>query len=255
MAPPRLPNLVSPNPNDPKLSPALVRYLKDLDRWAHGLDGAVVRYGDPTASGRTEPIYAPNILAAKIRNLPSTSKSGMSTDYLAQLGTITDGSGVTRFQYGNLAALGASPRQYGFRINDASGNPILDTVGIIEGWTGQGAQGGSGTFTTTTDTTTGSTVTFSVSRTQRLFIFLRANCYNSNQNNGLVSIYVDGTDVWDGILNYGFSQTQQITCSAQVSTLVAAGSHTVDVRARVSATPSTFTVTTSTVDCYTLGVS
>src|SRR5262249_31458072 len=42
---------------------------------------------------------------------------------------VTDASGVVRVELGNLAANGISPAQFGLRVNNAAGNPILDNIG------------------------------------------------------------------------------------------------------------------------------
>ena len=44
---------------------------------------------------------------------------------------VFDDAGVSRAEMGLLAANGNSPAQYGFRANDASGNPIFDSLGLI----------------------------------------------------------------------------------------------------------------------------
>jgi hypothetical protein len=44
---------------------------------------------------------------------------------------ILDDAGISRAEMGQLAANGISPAQYGFRANDAHGNPIFDSLGLI----------------------------------------------------------------------------------------------------------------------------
>jgi hypothetical protein len=71
--------------------------------------------------------------------------------------TVTDANGIVRFEIGNLAANGVSPAHYGWRVNDASGNPVADTFGPIAQKTGQiiAHGSGSGTFTNTTPSAVG----------------------------------------------------------------------------------------------------
>jgi hypothetical protein len=44
---------------------------------------------------------------------------------------VFDLNGTSRAEMGSLKANGNSPAQWGFRANDASGNPIFDSLGLI----------------------------------------------------------------------------------------------------------------------------
>ena len=48
---------------------------------------------------------------------------------------VTDPNNVVRAEWGNLAAVGNSPAQYGFRANDSSGVPLFDSLGLIKALT------------------------------------------------------------------------------------------------------------------------
>ena len=52
----------------------------------------------------------------------------------APLLNVRDAGGYDRLQFGNLTASGGglSPAQYGVRVNDASGTPIFDTIGLMQ---------------------------------------------------------------------------------------------------------------------------
>jgi hypothetical protein len=76
-----------------------------------------------------------------------------------------DPNGVTRVEMGNLLANGISPAQWGFRANDASGNPLFDSLGLISVMASLGAGNGSGNVSSSTFAGVGGTpVSFSLSR-------------------------------------------------------------------------------------------
>ena len=175
--------------------------------------------------------------------------------------TVTDANGTVRAELGNLAANGTSAAQYGFRANDAGGNPIFDSLGLIAvmNQLGRGDNTGLTTYTTTTPTLIASTaVTFSLARAIRVLALL-AILGNSAQQTGKVDLFVDGTDVATPASNgasalawFGFGGPT-VTSANFYSATLAAGSHTLDLRGYVTATPGTLTVTGATLIVYGLG--
>jgi hypothetical protein len=224
------------------LAPDVVQYLQDLDRWVQTIDQQAVRYGDVTASGRTDPIYGPTILAGQIRNLPGSSKAGMSEDFQKQLGTVTDTNGVVRVQWGNLAANGISPAQQGFRANDAAGNPIFDSLGLISVMSQPATAVHNQTNTYTTNSTayvavTGATLTFTLARSTTMLFIGTTNCnvIGAGPGNwGYVVFNLDGTNHTTDATVATFSLGTLVTnASLFYSVALAAGSHTIALYQKV----------------------
>lgn len=173
-----------------------------------------------------------------------------------------DGNGVTRAEMGNLNANGISPAQWGFRANDAGGVPIFDSLGLISVMQSLGSAsnpGGNPTFTTTTPTLIPSvTVTFSLTRALRVLAFAFVTGTSSGQT-GIVDLFLDGVDqgspTGGSALNemqWGFNGPT-VSSSTAFSGLLAAGSHTIQLRAYVSTTPGTFTVQYASLLVFQLG--
>jgi hypothetical protein len=113
----------------------------------------------------------------------STATSGPRLQFDNDGILVNDGT-VTRVQIGDLAADGNSPAQIGMRVNDASGNPIFDSLGMIQAaivvGTASFASAGPLAFTTAF-TTIGATQTasFTLSRPQNLLVIGMAPFYTS----------------------------------------------------------------------------
>lgn len=116
---------------------------------------------------------------------------------------VNDGT-VDRVQVGNLAANGNSPAQYGLRVNDSTGSPIFDSLGLMKVALvignisfATGTQGFTTSWTAVTGTNTGS---FTLSRTQNLIIHSFSPFYTSGgtASYGLLRLALlnnSGTDI------------------------------------------------------------
>lgn len=179
MAPPILPNLnTGQYANVPK---PIREYLRQLDVWAKRIDGQAVKFGVPPPGGSY--IQSPTILAGVIKNLPNaSSKAGMTADFLNQYQDVTDANGTVTAEWGKLAAKGNSPAQFGFRANDASGNPFFDSQGLFAGV--MGSLGVSAVFVNASGTSTSYTtlpsnvsISFTTTRTLNLLFFFFATAW------------------------------------------------------------------------------
>jgi hypothetical protein len=161
---------------------------------------------------------------------------------IAPRATVTDANGTVRVEYGNLAANGVSPAQFGFRANDANSNPIFDSLGLISVMTVL-AQQTSGVITqsitgpVTAATVNSSSVTFSIPRTLKVMTFY--SCIFGNAGGTAFSYAnarMDGSDA--GNNNHHFmvsgSGTSTYTMGFHVRIdSLGAGSHTADITADV----------------------
>lgn len=162
-----------------------------------------------------------------------------------------DANGIPRCEIGNLPARGvnalgipASPAHWGFRVNDASGNPLYDSQGVI-GSTVLQQVGGTIQFpgavaTAAYVTISGSSATFNVSRASGTYgIWLSAICsyVGTGQASGYVSLFVDGVDNhgvnslnlrWNGLVAAGGSTQGGLAGPIILSN----GSHTIDLRCK-----------------------
>lgn len=178
---------------------------------------------------------------------------------LGPYSAVTDPSNVVRAEWGNLAANGNSPAQYGFRANNASGVPIFDSLGLISVMSvlGSFTDNNGDTINSLTPVVLGGvvTTTFSVSRTVRVLAMVWATgkftiATAGNFANGLM--FLDGvgsspTLIWDKA-NTGYIQVS----AAQFLTL-SAGSHTVDYRMNVDNLGLTWTNFQTVLDVFLLG--
>lgn len=225
-------------PDPPAGLPSAQRWVLDRNSF-RAFDGSANNYGAPSGIG----------VAVEITSTGKLFLGGAA----AQL-VIDDASGTPRVELGPMPARGISPAQNGLRVNDASGNPIFDTLGLIAivNQLGQGSFSGPTNFTTTTPTVlTGTSLTFSLARAQR--VLLTANGQgNSTGNSGRIDIFLDGSTDWAGWLTWGVSGPT-VSSAFVVSDSLAAGSHTYDLRAFVTATPGTFTVNGALLSIYGLG--
>jgi hypothetical protein len=156
---------------------------------------------------------------------------------VAPRGSITDANGIVRAEFGNLAASGVSPAQYGFRASDASGTPIFDSLGLISVMQQLGhIDNTTSSFSTTSATPvliTNSSLTFSLSRSLRVLILWWVQCFVNNASGiGEVDLFIDGvsqTSTWPPVLipNSGL----ETTGVAYWSQVLASGSHTASLRA------------------------
>lgn len=177
---------------------------------------------------------------------------------------VSDPNGIVRAELGNLAANGVSPAQWGFRASDANGNPIFDSLGLINVMTqlGQAILGSS--FATTSATLvqiTGMTVTFSLTRALRVLVLAQTNCSygGGSPNTGFIDLFLDGTDLSSG----GGAPAPEIlvpstssgaaTGMLYYSASLAAGSHTFALKASQSGSGSTLTVLGGYLTVWSLG--
>lgn len=167
--------------------------------------------------------------------------------------SVADPAGKVRAEMGNLNANGNSPAQWGFRANDATGAPIMDSAGLM------GVMQQIGFVFTVTPGSTSSgtpgviplmTKTFSVTRQSRIFYIIRAVGF-SNVAYGNVDPYMDGVSQYAQALVFDNELPAQ-TVTWALSTLVASGSHTLDLRAYVSAA-GTFNWLGANLDIYLQG--
>lgn len=160
---------------------------------------------------------------------------------------IKDGNGVTRVELGNLPVNGVSSAQFGLRVNDASGNPIFDSLGLISVMQQLGHVDNTTTYTNSTATPTvisGTAITFSLSRQVR--VLAMASCFGSSASQtGTVTFFVDGVDQGGTFANMAWGGgAGGSTATIYLSNPLAAGSHTIDLRGRMLATPGTLSLQT-----------
>jgi hypothetical protein len=173
-----------------------------------------------------------------------------------------DANGVRRVAQGNLPANGISPAGYKFEVDDASGNPLFDSFGLIAVMKSLGTAnnpGGNPTFTTTTPTVIpGVSVSFNLARQVRVLAFAVVTGTSSGQT-GIVDVFLDGVDQGSPIggsaqneMQWGFNGPT-VTSSTIFSENLGAGNHTIDLRAYVSSMPGTFTVQYASLLLFQLG--
>src|SRR5215475_13461240 len=159
---------------------------------------------------------------------------------------VTDSAGTIRVELGNLAANGVSAAHYGWRVNDASGVPIADAIGLsqVMKQLGRGDNSAGQNFTTTTPTVFSSvTVTFSLVRAVRVLTLCQAAAFDAQQT-GEMDVFVDGVNTvtpgnnTSGSMQWGITGPT-VTSMTFYSATLAAGSHTIDLRGFVNATPAT----------------
>ena len=168
---------------------------------------------------------------------------------------VSDGT-VRRVEVGNLAVNGVSPAQYGMRVNDASGNPIFDSQGLISVMQAVGGtpQFGSDMWTGNTggyiaSPLHGTKVTFTLPRTLRILALTQCEYWmGTTAQFGNLAIMIDGslpasyTPIDVGGVD-GFSKNvAPFIWSASLS----AGSHTFDLAAQVITGGDTLSVQTVT---------
>src|SRR5262245_36483670 len=147
---------------------------------------------------------------------------------------VTDTAGVIRAEWGNLAAVGNSPAQYGFRANDATGTPIFDSLGLIAVMKvlGTVTDGNPTNVTSTTFITENSTsTTFSLARQATILALCHSSAFiNAGTGNANGILNFDGTN--HGPLGWWDSGNgiKQVTLSHFIT--LSAGSHTVDFRVK-----------------------
>lgn len=142
----------------------------------------------------------PNIVNSNGTQNPTSSGARITLDGSVPMISVNDGT-YLRAQMGSLASYTGpngvnSPSQYGFRALDGSGNAIFDSMGLINTFQSLGISGaiGNQNFSSTTlATVTGSTVTFTLSRTGNLLIqgFLTGKV-TAGVNNGVFNINLSG---------------------------------------------------------------
>lgn len=119
---------------------------------------------------------------------------------LGPYAAVTDTNDVIRAEWGNLAANGNSPAQYGFRAINASGTPIFDSLGLINAanligsnslaygvHTFSGVAGSSGISGLGGEVTL-LTTTFTLSRTLSVLILMGGAGSVSNNSGGIIAV-------------------------------------------------------------------
>lgn len=159
--------------------------------------------------------------------------------------TVRDGNGVVRLELGNIPVNGVSPAQIGFRVNDASGNPIVDGLGVIGPMTSL-AQQSSGVLNqqiagpVTASAINSSSVTFSLPRALRVLTMYSAIFSMVTGGTGFVYVNarMDSSD--SGANNHHFmlagggSASSVMGFNVRVDSL-SAGAHTADITCDVDA--------------------
>src|SRR5215472_2009599 len=173
--------------------------------------------------------------------------------------SVTDPNGTVRFEAGNLAANGISQAQYGFRANNASGSPLVDSFGPISG----GVMSSLGvidvsnqSFTSTTFAAVGgSGITFTLARQANvLTLFLgTGNVSTANGNVGFLRARLDSGPTTSGNLNFGLTSGAQTSSGWLFVASVTAGSHSMILDAAVNATPQTFNLIEAAMQVFLLG--
>lgn len=240
---------------DPRL---LYKQLKDLQKRVDALEASSVAYtsqqiGPLPGSTRAVTINDPNQAGSMWMNFTNAGAG------LGPYSAVTDPSNVVRAEWGNLAANGNSPAQYGFRANNGAGVPIFDSLGLIAVMSvlGSFTDNAADTINSLTPVVLGGvvTTTFSATRTVRVLAMVWATGKITTATAGnFVSgfIFVDGSQaspelLWDRA-NTGYIQAG----AAQFLTLTA-GSHTVDYRMNVDNVGLTWTNFQTVLDVFLLG--
>lgn len=161
-----------------------------------------------------------------------------------------DPNGISRAEMGDLLVNGVSPAQWGFRANDANGNPIFDSLGLIAAMsTLVNLNSQPSTYTTSVTTPTlipGSTANFTLARPQTLLFIWMGGCeYGApNTATAFLDLVVDGVDLSNGTpspaiqIDYPATTTGAVTSTAVYSASLAAGAHTVALNAFQDGTTS-----------------
>lgn len=177
--------------------------------------------------------------------------------------TFLDSNGTVRVELGNLPARGSSAAQFGLRVNDASGNPIFDTIGLFGNRVMQSlgiVDVTNQTFTSTTFATVGgSGITFTIPSghppANILALFIGTGRVATNNGNvGFLRANYDSGTSTSGNENFGvLANFAQTSSGFLFIPSVPAGSHTVELDAAVNATPQTFTLIEAALQVYQLG--
>ena len=207
---------------------------------------------------------APGWLAAGQVGPGTSTKSAMHLNIDGNLvgqsprQTVTDANGRIRVEIGNLAAYTdpgglVSPADYGARVISGTGGLLWDSGQLIRIEPLLGFGSGNGSFTSTTAAViSGTPVTFTVSRTTRIRVAINVTGASATQT-GICSLAIGG------VLQFGTSETDfgangpTVTSGVEWSGIFTAGTYTLDLRAAVSNTPATFTVTSASITVYSLG--
>lgn len=171
--------------------------------------------------------------AVSLNNSPVFTSISSANPIANQIFQVSDPTGQVRLQIGNLAANGISPAQWGFRANDASGNPIFDSLGLIAVMQLPGASFVStfsiGAGVTSFTLVTGSATTFSVNRNTRILALISAYFSTVGGQPGHMSMFLDGADE-GGSATIVATVNSGSTLSGFWSGIVNQGSHTFDLR-------------------------
>lgn len=117
--------------------------------------------------------------------------------------SVTDATGRTRAEMGNLAASGSSPAQYGFRALAANGTVIFDSTGYVavETFLGLASANPAVTVTSLTPVTvTGSGLDFTLNRAGflRISTDINASATGGAGTFAYISLALTGPSVWSG---------------------------------------------------------
>lgn len=103
------------------------------DTGIRAYDGTATNYGAPSGAGVTTEITAAGLLfAAKLLLQTAGSGARIVLDSSVPIVKLIDPNGVTRVEYGSLSSNGVSAGGWKIRVNDAAGNPIFDSDGLIQ---------------------------------------------------------------------------------------------------------------------------
>ncbi len=176
--------------------------------------------------------------------------------------TQVDSNGIVRVELGNLAARGSSPAQFGLRVDDASGNPIFDTIGLFGDRVMKSLGIGNGnnqSFTSTTfSAITNASVTFTIPSGHppaNIFApFVATGRVNTNNGNvGFVRANLVGVTT-SGNLNFGVLANFAQTSTGWIFvTNLAPGTYTCQLEGAVNATPQTCDIFSNAVQVFQLG--
>lgn len=183
---------------------------------------------------------------------------------VAPRASVTDGAGTVRAEFGNLAANGNSPAQFGFRASSAAGVPLFDSLGLIGVMTQVGGTisiGLNQTIASATDiAVTGSTATWSPTRTGNFGVWFSVICsyLGTSLGTGNVNLYLDTVNNAgvNSLPLYWSNVTGPLTLSGFAAPLnLAAGSHSISLKANQSGNLglSTFTVNSFQTTVFQLG--
>ena len=170
---------------------------------------------------------------------------------------VADASGTVRVELGNLAANGISPQQFGLRANDVNGAPIFDSLGLINVMGrvgGVNVGGGFNTSSTTFVDITSCSFTATLARQSRILTFYQAAANLNFDTFGDIVLNIDSVVQGADLFYPQINTNGVLTCTLWDVIILAAGSHTWKLRARVGNASGNILLSTASIEAFQLGV-